>query len=617
MAEIVAGHPVLGDLRAGRLRRRRDRGRGDRLGDPAARRSPRARAEAGRSPRRAPASTLVKLDDAVDELDLEVGLSGALYGGGVAGLAATCPRSTAQHVRDESFEEYRAISSRMPARRRSGGSPTRIERRCTEALATISAARAEHAGWVRANVSATAQVAAARRATRGAARRRWGTRPRSSRNCPPRFAEEEWSDASQSPRARRSTTPPRRERSLAIAAQTRERSDTHRARRAGRRRASLRRAEAEARTLEETHRLVTPGRTGGPRRVRRGAHGSAAGDRRRGSSSTRVDSDRLGAELRAIEAELAQIEIDARAGPLARSTASRGCATASISPWAMRAPPSSAFEARAPRCPAPWPPRATRWRMQSRRSPIHEPGADARSGSPRRSESSPPRGRRLTRWRLWMPPAGRCATPRTPGTRGLRPARRSLRAVRRSKGRRRYRDPMTDAVAHQAAQTRSARHRQNPRDPDSDRGAARRRRRVRGAVESLRGLAAVRVGRVRSACAHRRTLVDPGHGHVLREPPRRVHLHDRELHRHGLPGVPARITGRPRVLRRRPAVRDLRQRAAPLALRVPAVAVGPAGGAGSRCRPIRRNDGVHRRRGRTPRAPWRCAHGRSCSASPR
>src|SRR6187402_1090301 len=47
----------------------------------AARRSPRARAEADRI-RAGAGATLVKLDDAVDELDLEVGLSGALYGGG-------------------------------------------------------------------------------------------------------------------------------------------------------------------------------------------------------------------------------------------------------------------------------------------------------------------------------------------------------------------------------------------------------------------------------------------------------------------------------------------------------------------------------------------------------
>src|ERR671910_3673111 len=72
-----------------------------------ARRSPRARAAADRVRVRAGAA-LVRLDDAVDELDLEVGLSGALYGGG-APAALRRARLTPQHVRDAAFEEYRAI----------------------------------------------------------------------------------------------------------------------------------------------------------------------------------------------------------------------------------------------------------------------------------------------------------------------------------------------------------------------------------------------------------------------------------------------------------------------------------------------------------------------------
>ena len=75
----------------------------------AARRSPRARAEAGRI-RASAGATLVKLDDAVDELDLEVGLSGALYGGG-SPASLRRARLTAQHVRDECFDEYRGLSA--------------------------------------------------------------------------------------------------------------------------------------------------------------------------------------------------------------------------------------------------------------------------------------------------------------------------------------------------------------------------------------------------------------------------------------------------------------------------------------------------------------------------
>jgi hypothetical protein len=74
-----------------------------------ARRSPRARAAADELRAQA-GTTLVRLDDAVDELDLEVGLSGARYGGG-APASLRRARLTAQHVRDASFEEYRVISA--------------------------------------------------------------------------------------------------------------------------------------------------------------------------------------------------------------------------------------------------------------------------------------------------------------------------------------------------------------------------------------------------------------------------------------------------------------------------------------------------------------------------
>src|SRR5688572_1483683 len=74
----------------------------------AARRSPRARA-AAQAARTQAGAALVRLDDAVDELDLEVGLSGALYGGN-APTSMRRARMTAQHLRDAAFEDYRAAS---------------------------------------------------------------------------------------------------------------------------------------------------------------------------------------------------------------------------------------------------------------------------------------------------------------------------------------------------------------------------------------------------------------------------------------------------------------------------------------------------------------------------
>jgi len=127
----------------------------------AARRSPRARSAADDA-RTTAGADLVRLDDAVDELDLEVGLSGALYGGN-APASLRRARMTAQHVRDDAFEVFRTISddpSLLPVevQRRARTISTRV----TEAMAAITHARAEHDAWMQANTSAAAQITSAR-----------------------------------------------------------------------------------------------------------------------------------------------------------------------------------------------------------------------------------------------------------------------------------------------------------------------------------------------------------------------------------------------------------------------------------------------------------------------
>lgn len=276
----------------------------------ASRRSPRARRAADDLRARAGA-TLVQLDDAVDELDLEVGLSGALYGGG-APASLRRARLTAQHVRDESFEEYRAVSAAdvhpVEIRRVS----TRIQRRSAEALATISAARAEHSDWVRANVSAAAQVASARRRL-DALRATMGDPAALVAELSSRFADDEWADASRAARAAVDSAD-EAERSLAVAGRTAaDPTRTALADLANAERA-LRRAEVEARTLEETHRLVTQAAQAVPGEF------AAARTALRQAAVTREqldppDAARLGDELRAIEAELTQLEADAARRP--------------------------------------------------------------------------------------------------------------------------------------------------------------------------------------------------------------------------------------------------------------------------------------------------------------
>ena len=130
-----------------------------------ARRSPRAR-KAAEAQRDQAGAALVRLDDAVDELDLEVGLSGALYGGG-APSSLRRARLSAQHVRDASFEEYRTISGPDASPAEIRRVAARIRSRADSALKSIEKARAEHGAWVRANVSAPQQIASRERPPRG------------------------------------------------------------------------------------------------------------------------------------------------------------------------------------------------------------------------------------------------------------------------------------------------------------------------------------------------------------------------------------------------------------------------------------------------------------------
>ncbi|MCR2762721.1 hypothetical protein NQ152_04270 [Microbacterium sp. zg.B48] len=275
-----------------------------------ARRSPRARAAADNLRARAGAA-LVTLDDAVDELDLEVGLSGALYGGG-APASLRRARLTAQHVRDASFEEYRQIAERDATPDEIRRVSTRIERRSAEALATISAARAEHSGWVHANVSAAAQIAAAQQRL-AALRATMGDPAALVAELSSRFAEDEWTDASRAARAAVDHAD-EAARHLASAARTAEDPTRTALVELAEAERALRRAEVEARALEETHRLATQAAQAVTGEI------AAARTALRQAFATRdqlepADAARLGSELRALEAELTSLEADAAQRP--------------------------------------------------------------------------------------------------------------------------------------------------------------------------------------------------------------------------------------------------------------------------------------------------------------
>lgn len=275
-----------------------------------ARRSPRARA-AAEALRAQAGATLVQLDDAVDELDLEVGLSGALYGGN-APPSLRRARMTAQHVRDTSFEEYRAVSSGSSSPDEIRKASARITRRAGEALATITSARATHAEWMRANVSAADQVASAY-ARLDALKASIGDPAALVSELSTRFSEDEWREASRAATAAISETQQAHDHLAAASSQAVDPTRSALDDLAAAERA-LRHAESDARILEENHRLVTQAALAVP-----GEFESARTALRQAiltrDTLPAAESERLGAELRAIDAELTALETDAARRP--------------------------------------------------------------------------------------------------------------------------------------------------------------------------------------------------------------------------------------------------------------------------------------------------------------
>lgn len=164
------------------------------------RRSPRARSAASAA-RTEAGSALVELDDAIGELDLELGLSGALYGGDAPGGLRRA-RMTAQHVRDQAFVDFRTLDdpAMLPAeqQRRARLISTRVR----TALDATTSARAAHTDWMHEHVSATEQIAAAR-ARQDALVAQLGDPEALVRDLRERFDDAEWRDAAESATAAR------------------------------------------------------------------------------------------------------------------------------------------------------------------------------------------------------------------------------------------------------------------------------------------------------------------------------------------------------------------------------------------------------------------------------
>ncbi|MER7797161.1 hypothetical protein [Microbacterium sp. NPDC096154] len=262
-------------------------------------------------------AALLHLDEAVDELDLEVGLSGALYGGdALASLRRA--RMTAQHTRDDGFAEFRAFDdpAAVPAvtRRAARDLTGRIER----VLQAVDAARREHRAWIDAHVTAPEQIAAADRRL-AELRSRMGDPAGLLRELAHRVDADEWAVAARAAEEAESSAD---EAAAAIArahalAPDRSRAALDELAAAER---ALRRADAASRTIEETHRLVTQAGLAVADEIAaaRAAIRSAASLH---ASLPADEADRLGAEVVWARKEIERIEPTATRRPVSANEA--------------------------------------------------------------------------------------------------------------------------------------------------------------------------------------------------------------------------------------------------------------------------------------------------------
>ncbi|MBN9190666.1 MAG: hypothetical protein J0I62_19545 [Microbacterium sp.] len=278
----------------------------------AARRSPRARARA-EAARADAGSALVRLDDEVGELDLEVSLSGALYGGD-APPSLRRARRTAQHVRDQAFEEFQAISDETLAPSETERRARLIRARVDQALGIIAGARADHRQWTDENVSAATQVDAARRRL-AVLRESMGDPQALVRELADRFDDSEWADAATAART-----------ALADAAEAEALLDRAGADAADPSRSALadlamaerriRSGQSEAQRLEEAHRLISQAAQAltGEFDAARAAVRQAMVTR---EGLEPVDAERLGTAIREVTSALDALQPDAGRRPTA------------------------------------------------------------------------------------------------------------------------------------------------------------------------------------------------------------------------------------------------------------------------------------------------------------
>lgn len=217
-----------------------------------ARRGKRARARASRALEDL-GSLLVRLDDATEELDLEIGMSSALYDGRPPASLRRA-RLTAQHTRDDAFAAYSAASAEdvLPARQLAESK--RLTIAVQKALDVIERAHADNEAWLAENSNAVEQVAVARRRVDELAARMGD--PAALREELARIADEsEWEDAATADEEAREALEAARTHLRAAEEKAADPSRSARDDLTACEKALVR-AEQASQLLEETHRLV-------------------------------------------------------------------------------------------------------------------------------------------------------------------------------------------------------------------------------------------------------------------------------------------------------------------------------------------------------------------------
>lgn len=277
----------------------------------AIRRGPGARRRAAEAAEKA-GSALVALDDAIEELELEVGLSGALYGGG-APASLRRARMTAQHTRDAAFTAYRAMTDPDTLPADAVRASRDVLRRLETASRAIEAAREEHAAWIATHVSAADQIAAAERHL-AELTARVGDPEALLRELEQLVDPEEWTDAARAAQSVRSALTEAQDHLSTAREKAQDPSRSALEDLALGERA-LRRADAAARLLEESHtQVVQAGRAvAGELDAAHEAVRSATGIR---AALEPDDAERLGAEIAWASEQLARISPTAARRPV-------------------------------------------------------------------------------------------------------------------------------------------------------------------------------------------------------------------------------------------------------------------------------------------------------------